>query len=66
MNLSDAGWRKSSHSQGGGTECVEVAGGTGYCAVRDSKNAEGPVLAITGRDWSALLDAIKTGVHDLP
>ncbi|TDC53172.1 DUF397 domain-containing protein [Actinomadura sp. KC345] len=58
-------WHKSSRSAQG-ADCVEVAGVTGYCAVRDSKDPEGPVLAFTRRDWSTLLDAIRTGAHDLP
>lgn len=65
MNLPDAGWRKSSYSQGGGTECVEVAQMTGHCAVRDSKNTDGAMLALTSGEWAALLDAIKMGAHDL-
>ncbi|WP_347813221.1 DUF397 domain-containing protein [Actinomadura sp. GC306] len=60
-----ATWRTSSHSQGGGTECVEVAGMAGRCAVRDSKDPAGPVLALTRDEWGSLLNAIKTGVHDL-
>ncbi|XRQ13295.1 DUF397 domain-containing protein [Actinomadura welshii] len=59
-------WRTSSHSQPAGTDCVEVGGMAGRCAVRDSKNPEGPVLTLTRNEWGALLNAIKTGTHDLP
>ncbi|MBB4773911.1 hypothetical protein F4557_002329 [Actinomadura catellatispora] len=38
---------------------------TGYCAVRDSKNPVGPVLALTRDEWATLLNTIKTGAHDL-
>jgi hypothetical protein len=51
-------WRKSSRS-GTQTNCVELAS-TG--AVRDSKNPDGPVLAV---DLGPLLAAIKAGRFDL-
>ena len=38
------GWRKSSFSQGGNTDCVEVAFALAGAAVRDSKHATGPTL----------------------
>ncbi|TDD84785.1 DUF397 domain-containing protein [Actinomadura darangshiensis] len=59
-------WRKSSHSQGGGTECVEVAQVSDKRAVRDSKDPAGPVLSLTPGAWTSLLSTIKTGAHDLP
>jgi hypothetical protein len=40
-------WRKSTFSQEGGSDCVEVAFAEGGAAVRDSKNTDGPVLALT-------------------
>lgn len=39
-------WRKSSHSNGTGGECVEVAAVPGRLLVRDSKNPDGPVLSL--------------------
>jgi hypothetical protein len=57
-------WRKSSHSGSqGGSDCVEIAGLPGgtsrVIGVRDSKNPEGPMLAL-GRDgFRALLDQVK-------
>jgi hypothetical protein len=56
------GWRKSSHS--GGTseqlECVEVAGlPTGVIGIRDSKNVNGPHLAIPAEAFGHLLRQIK-------
>ncbi|QFG20988.1 DUF397 domain-containing protein [Actinomadura sp. WMMB 499] len=59
-------WRKSSCSQGGGTECVEVAEAPGHWFVRDSKDPDGPTLIVAPSAWSALLAAVKTGAHDLP
>lgn len=49
-------WRKSSYS--GGTEhgnCVEVAINAGTVALRDSKNAAGPILRFGASDWRAFL-----------
>ncbi|MFD0903022.1 DUF397 domain-containing protein [Actinomadura sediminis] len=39
-------WRKSSYSQPAGDDCVEVAEGLGLCAVRDSKDPDGPRLTL--------------------
>jgi hypothetical protein len=44
---------KSSHSSGNG-ECVEVARNIpGTVAVRDSKDADGPILRFTPSAWNA-------------
>lgn len=40
-------WRKSSHSSGSGDDCVEVAACPGTVHVRDSKNKQGPRLALS-------------------
>lgn len=46
--------------------CVEVARNLpGIVAVRDSKNPNGPALAITPENWRAFTDQVKTGTHDL-
>jgi Domain of unknown function (DUF397) len=58
-------WRKSSHSGNSGN-CVEVCTDhPGTVAVRDSKDREGPWLAITGQAWSQFVQAIKHGEFDL-
>jgi hypothetical protein len=44
-------WRKSSFSQGSGSNCVEVALSQRKAAVRDSKNAAGPVLTVPAAAW---------------
>ena len=44
-------WRKSSYSQDGGTDCVEVAFAEREAAVRDSKNVAGPALALPPASW---------------
>ncbi|MFI0445814.1 DUF397 domain-containing protein [Actinomadura sp. 6N118] len=59
-------WRKSSHSQGGGADCVEVAGAVGSCAVRDSKDPNGPVLRFGQEEWATFLNSVKNDGHDLP
>ena len=58
-------WRKSSHSGGGGSECVEVAGPTGEgVALRDSKDADGPMLSLAPSAWASLVTGIKGGSFD--
>ncbi|GAA2738007.1 DUF397 domain-containing protein [Actinocorallia aurantiaca] len=39
-------WRKSSHSGGASGQCVEVASLPGLIGIRDSKNPDGPKLAV--------------------
>jgi hypothetical protein len=59
-------WKKSSYSGNGGGNCVEV--GTclpGKVAVRDSKDREGPVLAVSSPVWSEFIAGIKLGEFDL-
>jgi hypothetical protein len=51
-------WRKSSYSASSG-ECVELAHAQAEFGIRDSKNAEGPVLRLAGERGLAFLDAIK-------
>ena len=65
-DLSRAVWYKSTYSNGSGGDCVEVAGNLpGIVAVRDSKDREGPKLAVSGQAWSAFVQAIKHGEFDL-
>ncbi|MER7477774.1 DUF397 domain-containing protein [Streptomyces sp. NPDC126510] len=46
-------WFKSSYSSGNdGNSCVELAVTPGTVHVRDSKNLEGPRLAITPGAWA--------------
>lgn len=64
-------WRKSSYSNGGGGNCLEVAwrkssySATGgdcvevayseWVAVRDSKNSDGPMITVTPAAWHAFV-----------
>lgn len=52
-------WRKSSHSQPNGGECLEVADGYADIPVRDSKDPQGPVLTFGAETWSSFLGLIK-------
>ncbi|MFI0481505.1 DUF397 domain-containing protein [Actinomadura sp. 9N215] len=59
-------WRKSSRSGGGGSECVEVVAlPNRLVALRDSKDADGPLLSIAPSAWTSLLTDIKGGALDL-
>jgi Domain of unknown function (DUF397) len=55
-------WRKSTYSDVG--DCVEVAGIAPVVAVRDSKDPEGPRLALSAAEWTAFARRIKDGAHD--
>ncbi|MET8949245.1 DUF397 domain-containing protein [Streptomyces sp. NPDC004533] len=48
-------WRKSSHSEGDNTDCVEVAVEGAHVLVRDSKRRTGPMLAFRRTAWCGLL-----------
>jgi Domain of unknown function (DUF397) len=59
-DVARAMWRKSSYSSGNGGNCVEVATNLpGAVAVRDSKDPDGPKLAVSKRAWSAFVQGIK-------
>ncbi|MEU5546712.1 DUF397 domain-containing protein [Streptomyces sioyaensis] len=54
-------WCKSSYSDGGADNCVEIAGGfPGAVPVRDSKNPEGPVLLFPAAAWSAFIGGVTS------
>ena len=54
-------WRKASYSSGNGVACAE-AGNTGHdVAVRDSKDQDGPRLAVSAAQWRALTRRIQRG-----
>lgn len=53
-------WRKSSRSSPQGSNCVEAAPGR-TVAVRDSKNPDGPALAVGRRGWESFTAAIRSG-----
>lgn len=60
VDLGGARWRKSSYSTGNGggnDSCVEVAHAGPITAIRDSKNASGPVLAVPAASWRSFVNA---------
>ncbi|MBO2460703.1 DUF397 domain-containing protein [Actinomadura violacea] len=50
-------WRKASASRE--AECVEVAGARALVWVRDSKDAGGPVIAMTREAFAGLVAGIR-------
>ena len=53
-------WRKSSRSGSEGGNCVEVASlPDGACAVRDSKDTEGPMLRLSAEQWQRFTTELK-------
>jgi len=57
-------WRRSSRSQGGANNCVELAHVPGVVAVRDSKNPTGPVITFGVAELDGFLMAVKSGRFD--
>jgi hypothetical protein len=63
-DLSEAIWHKSTRSNNGGA-CVEVAANLpDAVAVRDSKDREGPKLAVSHQSWSRFIQSVKHGEFD--
>ncbi|MEU0738087.1 DUF397 domain-containing protein [Streptomyces sp. NPDC006134] len=59
-DLSTAVWRKSSYSEGGDNDCVEVADNCpGVVPVRDSKLSAGPVIVFGAGSWTSFLAGVK-------
>ena len=59
-DLTTAVWRKSSYSDGGGTNCVEVAGGyAGTVPVRDSKTPTTRPLVFSAASWFVFIEGVK-------
>ena len=56
-------WRTSTRSQD--TNCVEVAYSGGEVRVRDTKNREAALVAVSPDDWRAFIAGVKVGEFDL-
>ncbi|MGW0768380.1 DUF397 domain-containing protein [Streptomyces sp. NPDC002676] len=55
-DASELAWFKSSYSDGtDGESCLEIATTPGTIHVRDSKNTEGPRLALSPAAWADFL-----------
>jgi hypothetical protein len=52
-------WRKSSFSGSNGGDCVEIARTEAAFGIRDSKNTDGPVLALSEAQGLAFLATVK-------
>ncbi len=63
VEVAALGWRTSSYSSSQ-ANCVEVALGGPAIGVRDSKDPDGPVLAVPVDRWSAFLHSVATGDLD--
>ncbi|WP_171110510.1 MULTISPECIES: DUF397 domain-containing protein [Streptomyces] len=59
-DLTTATWRKSSYSEGGDNDCVEVADGhPGIVPVRDSKAPDGPLIVFGTASWTAFVTGMR-------
>ncbi|AJP03051.1 regulatory protein [Streptomyces cyaneogriseus subsp. noncyanogenus] len=59
-DLTTAVWRKSSYSDGGDNNCVEIAENCpGTVPVRDSKLSAGPVIVFGAGSWSSFVAGVK-------
>jgi hypothetical protein len=53
-------WRKSSYSDGGDNNCLEVADNCpGTVPVRDSKRSDSPVLVFRSDSWASFVTHVK-------
>lgn len=48
-------WKKSSYSGSNGGDCVEVAETRDQVLIRDSKDPDGPVLAVSPEDFGRFI-----------
>ncbi|WP_030987926.1 DUF397 domain-containing protein [Streptomyces sp. NRRL S-1813] len=61
-DLVGAAWRKSSYSDGGADNCIEIADGfPGVVPVRDSKYPSGGVLLFPVDAWAGFMGGVKEG-----
>lgn len=62
LNPDAVAWRKSSYSNGGDGNCVEVVDGLpGVVPVRDSKVPDGPVLTVPAAAWGSFITSLRRG-----
>ncbi|MFI6699284.1 DUF397 domain-containing protein [Streptomyces sp. NPDC050509] len=64
MTTESPRWFTSSYSENGG-QCIEVAANLaasqGIVPVRDSKNPQGPTLALAPSTWAAFVGGVQRG-----
>jgi hypothetical protein len=51
-------WRKSTHSDANGGDCIEVAS-TNLIMVRDSNDCDGAILAVSAEAWRKFTKSVK-------
>ncbi|PRW61699.1 DUF397 domain-containing protein [Actinopolyspora mortivallis] len=62
-DLSQARWRKSTRSNGGG-QCLEVGYVSEVVGIRDTKDRHGGTLAVDRATWASFVRTIKQGHLD--
>jgi hypothetical protein len=63
-DLTSATWRKSTYSDGGGGDCLEIATSIpDTVPVRDSKNPTGPMLLLGPAAWGAFIEGVRQTAH---
>ncbi|MFD4140066.1 DUF397 domain-containing protein [Streptomyces sp. NPDC058572] len=60
MSTTEMVWFKSSHSGSEGASCVEVATSPITVHVRDSKEIQGPRLALSPASWTGFISYAAT------
>ena len=55
MSTSELTWFKSTYSSGSEGDCVEVAACPAAIHIRDSKDRQGPQLALSPAAWAGFL-----------
>ncbi|MEU4258422.1 DUF397 domain-containing protein [Streptomyces fradiae] len=60
----EGSWFKSSFSDQGGGNCVEVASRGNLVGVRDSKDKQGPALALPRDAYASFIRTVKAGALD--
>jgi Domain of unknown function (DUF397) len=59
-------WRKSTHSDANGGNCVEVADAASVVQVRDTTDRDASMLTLTATAWKAFTSQIKSVLQDTP
>lgn len=57
-------WVKSSYSDQGGGNCVEVAFREAWVGIRDSKKKDGPTLSLPQSTYATFINTVKSGAVD--
>ncbi|WP_406465593.1 DUF397 domain-containing protein [Streptomyces sp. NBC_01622] len=55
MSTPELAWFKSSYSSGGDGDCVEIATCPSTIRIRDSKDKQGPQLALSPTAWTEFI-----------